>query len=94
MPVESGLENVSQNLRLKVRPDPTGRESFSISALSRTGRILGVVHVDVPLEIGYTLAARVGQSGADAILAAAKELARLVAAAVETRPDNDPTVID
>lgn len=59
---------------------------ISAVALAPSRRILGVVDVVVPLMPGFKIAERVGQEGEDAIIDAAKELARRVAEAVETEP--------
>jgi len=61
-------------------------QTISAVALAPSRRILGVVEVLVPLMPGFSISERVGQNGEDAIIEAAKELARRVAEAVETEP--------
>lgn len=74
-------------ITIEIRHDrrETG-QIISAVALAPTGRILGVVDLLVPLMPGFKLAGRIGQAGEDAIIGAAKELARRLAEAVETEP--------
>ena len=60
-------------------------QAIEILALAPSGRILGSVELLVPLMPGFSLGERVGQAEEDSIVDAAKDLARRVAEAVETR---------
>lgn len=59
---------------------------ISAVAFAPSRRIMGVVDVVVPLMPGFSIAERVGASGEEAIIEAARALARLVAEAVEAEP--------
>jgi hypothetical protein len=58
----------------------------SVTALTPTGRILGVVELQIPLLPGFPLAERIGTDAEKEILQIAEQLARRIAVGVQTEP--------
>ena len=90
------------DIRIKVRKEP-GQigQVVSVTALAPSGRILGVVILQIPLLPGFPLADRIGIEAEQQLTASAEELARQIAVGVITEPvappnnywlknDNDP----
>jgi hypothetical protein len=61
-------------------------QSLSVTVTTPTGRILGVVELQIPLLPGFSLEERIGKQESDRIVAEAKDLARRIAEGVLTEP--------
>ena len=74
-------------IRIKVRKE-AGQigQIVSATALAPSGRILGVVELQIPLLPGFPLSERVGSDAEEQIIATAEDLARRIAVAVLTEP--------
>jgi len=59
---------------------------ISVAAVAASGRILGVVELQVPLLPGFPLAERIGSEAEAEIIRAAEQLARQIAMGVLTEP--------
>jgi hypothetical protein len=80
---EATMSDINIEIR-KERRD--AGQVISAVAFAPSRRILGVVDVTVPLLSGYPISERVGPTGEQEIIALITDLARKVAAAVQTAP--------